>query len=139
MKLWSINGGDCVRTLKGHSDWIGCIAFSPNGKLIVSGSEDRTLKLWSVNDGDCIHTLRGHSDWVRAVSFSNDGQILISGGADDTIRFWDLKTGECLRVIDARICAGLNITDTVGLTDGQRTALKLMGAVDRNTEEIETQ
>ncbi|NEP18365.1 MAG: hypothetical protein F6J97_15915, partial [Leptolyngbya sp. SIO4C1] len=51
---------------------------------------------------------------------------------DETIRFWDVKTGECLRVIDERVCAGMNITDAAGLTAGQRTALKLMGAIDHN-------
>jgi hypothetical protein len=53
---------------------------------------------------------------------------------DGTIGIWDVKTGECLRVIGDRVCAGLDITGTIGLSAGQRTALKLMGAVDHGDE-----
>ena len=62
--------------------------------------------------------------------FSPDGQTLASGSYDETIRIWDVETGECLRVIDERVCGGMNITNVEGLTEGQRSALKLMGAVE---------
>ena len=66
--------------------------------------------------------------------YSPDGAQLASGSADNTIRIWDTKTGECLRVTDDRVCAGLNITGTTGLSPEQRTALKLMGAIDDDDE-----
>ena len=47
---------------------------------------------------------------------------------------WSVKTGQCLRIIDDRTCAELDITDTVGLTKGQRASLKLMGAIDHDDE-----
>ncbi|MEM9090895.1 MAG: hypothetical protein AAGC93_19380 [Cyanobacteria bacterium P01_F01_bin.53] len=81
-----------------------------------------------------MKTLTKHSNLVGTVAFSPDGNTLASGSADETICIWDVNTGECLRVIDDRTCAGLNITNTIGLTPGQRTALKLMGAVDHNDE-----
>lgn len=64
------------------------------------------------------------------MAYSPDGQQLASGSDDSTMRVWDVETGHCIRVIDDRVCAGLNITGTIRLTAGQQTALKLMGAVE---------
>ena len=92
------------------------------------------MKLWNPDSGDCTRTLEGHENWVWSVTYRPDGQQLASASTDNTIRIWDVATGECLQVIDDRVCAGLNITGTVGLSPGQRTALKLMGAVDYDSE-----
>ncbi|MEO0431304.1 MAG: hypothetical protein AAF151_06375, partial [Cyanobacteria bacterium J06656_5] len=80
--------------------------------------------------GDCLATLNGHENLVWSVAFSPDGQTLASGSSDNTIRIWDVATGDCLQVIDERVCGGMDITGVQGLSAGQRTALKLMGAVD---------
>lgn len=92
------------------------------------------IKLWSISTGNCLYTFQGHSSEVVSVAFSSDGKTLASGSDDETIRLWNVKTGECLRIIDEQVCAGMNITDVIGLTVGQRTALKLMGAIDQNDE-----
>jgi hypothetical protein len=55
------------------------VAFSPDGKILASGSEDNTIKLWEVNSGRELRTLRGHSGPVNSVVFSPDGQSLASG------------------------------------------------------------
>ena len=98
-------------------------------------SKDNMVKLWNPSTGECIRTLQGHKDGVLSVAYSTDGKHLASVGYDNTIRIWDVATGKCLRVIDDRVYAGLDITGAVGLTAGQRTALKLMGAVDHDTDE----
>jgi predicted NACHT family NTPase len=132
VKLWSRQSGDCLNTLEGHQDWVRSVAFSPDGATLASGSDDKTVKVWSRQSGDCLNTLEGHQNLVLSVAFSPDGATLASGSYDETLRLWDVKTGECLRVIDERVCGGMDITGVVGLTDGQRTALKLMGAIDLN-------
>ncbi|MGD1929847.1 MAG: NACHT domain-containing protein [Leptolyngbyaceae cyanobacterium] len=132
VKLWSSQSGDCLKTLKGHENWVWSVAFSPDGATLASGSSDQTVKLWSSQSGDCLKTLKGHENLVWSVAFSPDGATLASGSSDETIRLWDVSTGECLRVIDDRVCSGMDITGVTGLTAGQCTALKLMGAIDHN-------
>ena len=88
-------------TLKGHSGGVCSVAFSPDGKRLVSGSEDRTIRLWDTATGTQLLTLKGHSGPVRCVAFSPDGRHLASGsgGTDKTIRIWDTATGTELLAI----------------------------------------
>ena len=78
----------------GHNDVVGSIAFSPDGKKIVSGSNDRTICIWDAQTGTPIgELLRGHTNSVSSVSFSPDGTKIVSGSTDNTIRIWDAQTG----------------------------------------------
>jgi len=80
----------------GHGANISALAFSPDGKYVVSGSEDATLKLWDPNSGAEIRTLRGHSNIVTAVAISVDGSKIASASLDHTLRVWNAASGECL-------------------------------------------
>ena len=61
IKLWSVETGQEIKTLVGHSDDVNSVAFSPDGKTVVSGSEDNNIKLWSVETGQEMKTLVGHT------------------------------------------------------------------------------
>jgi len=70
-------------------------AFSPDGKLLASGSDDNTVRLQDLAVVSCGTTLKRHSGRVGSVAFSPDGKVLASGSNDETVRLWDPTTGTC--------------------------------------------
>ncbi|WP_326826011.1 protein kinase domain-containing protein [Streptosporangium sp. NBC_01756] len=80
-------------TLTGHNDGVCSVAFSPDGKILATGSYDDTVRLWEVATGTSIgRPLTGHNDGVCSVAFSPDGRTLATGSGDDTMRLWDVGT-----------------------------------------------
>lgn len=86
--------GEQIRVLKGHSPWIRSIAFSPDGKKIASGADDRTIRIWNAETGKQIGVLNGHLGSIYSIAFSPNGKYIASGSDDNTIRIWDAATGE---------------------------------------------
>lgn len=86
----------CVYTLPGHSSFVNSLAISPDGKILASGSWDKTIKIWNLETAELIGTLTGHSDRVNSVAISYDGKMLVSGSSDETIKFWNLHNGDLL-------------------------------------------
>src|SRR6266702_1610434 len=79
------NGGGCVPS----------IALSPDGRRIVSGSDDGTIRVWNATTGETeAGPFTGHTGLVLSVAFSSDGQRIVSGSYDRTIRVWNATTGE---------------------------------------------
>ncbi|MFB2975664.1 protein kinase [Microseira sp. BLCC-F43] len=90
-----ISNSLCLRTLTGHRglfSGVNCVAISPDGKILASGSDDKTIRLWHIETGEVIATLFGHTNFVQSVAFSPDGTVLASGSDDKTIKLWDLQT-----------------------------------------------
>ncbi|MDZ8054630.1 MAG: protein kinase domain-containing protein [Aulosira sp. ZfuVER01] len=90
------------KTLIGHSSSVNSVAFSPDGKTLAIGSDDKTIKLWNLETGELIRTLTWRDfdfDFVTSIAISPDGKTLASGSFNKTIKLWNLATGELIRTL----------------------------------------
>src|ERR687885_2567252 len=88
----------CIKALQGHEASINTIAISPDGQILASGSEDRTVSLWNLKTGKRTFTFFGQAGEVSTVAISPDGKMLVAGGFDNTITSWQLDTKALLRL-----------------------------------------
>ncbi|MEZ6053389.1 MAG: WD40 repeat domain-containing protein [Planctomycetaceae bacterium] len=101
MRLWDTDTGELLRVLTGHSSDVNGVAFSPDGDVLATISDDHTIGLWNPDSGERAATLRGHRDMVTGLAYSPDGTILATGDADGVLKTWDASTGEVLNSISA--------------------------------------
>ena len=106
-------------TLKGHTDGVRSVVFSPDGTMLASASYDETIKLWDVESREEIATLEGHTDWVRSVVFSPDGTLLASASWDNTVKLWDGATRAEIATLKGHTEA---VSSVVFSPDGTRLA-----------------
>jgi WD40 repeat protein len=91
VRFWDIPARSAVISLKGHTpQQINCMAFSPDGRLLATGSNDDTVILWDVPEKRAVTTLRGHAGYVTGVAFSPDGRTLATSATDGAVKLWSL-------------------------------------------------
>lgn len=90
-RVWLRRPDGVIQSLQGHQALVRALAFSPDARILASGSGDKTIQLWDSN-GNGMRRLEGHTAPVRAVAFSPDGKRLVSGSDDRTVRLWNLET-----------------------------------------------
>ena len=90
MKIWDAATGKENRTLNGHSNYVTCVTFSPDGRRIASGGDD-AVRLWDAVTGQETLTLEEPASAVTSVAFSRDGQRLAAARFDGTVKVWDAR------------------------------------------------
>lgn len=93
----------------GHTDNVNCIAYSHNGKYMLTGGMDNAIVLWDFKSGMQVRTFLGHSKGITSICFSRDDKTIVSGSYDQTIKVWDTYTGKCTNTIEG---FGYKITQT---------------------------
>ena len=87
------HGGRLVATLTGHGNEVKSVAYSPDGRLLASGSDDGTVRIWDTRTGEeAMIPLRGNDGMVLSVAFARDGKRIVSGGGK-VVHVWSVETG----------------------------------------------
>lgn len=86
-----------ITPFKGHTKKVNTTAFSPDGELLATVSDDNTIRIWNVISGKRVKTLKGHTDDVLCIEFSPNGRELLSGSKDTQIKLWNLSSTKEIR------------------------------------------
>lgn len=136
VEVWDATTEQVLHLLRGHTDHISAVAWSPDNTLIATSSYDQTVKLWNANNGTLLHTLLGHNASVSAIAWSTDGTRLLSWGFDTrpNLFVWDVASGTLLERHDSG-----DIVAAAFSPDGRRLALSAslgIGTIDAQSFEV---
>jgi hypothetical protein len=120
--VWDAETGRDVLSLKGHGSAVFSVAYSPNGKRIVSCSWDHTVKVWDAETGKQVLNLKGHEGTVHHMTYSPDGKRICGRDGTYKVLTWDATTGGLIR--DARPVALMKQFDALSPDGTQRAFIE---------------
>lgn len=92
VRIWDAETGSFVRMLNGPAKVTWSVAWSPDGRYLLSGGADRTAKIWDAETGKELQQFADHSDGILSVAWSPDGHYVVTGCNDGTVRIWNVAT-----------------------------------------------
>lgn len=109
--------------------YIRSVSFSPDGKWLACGAEDKTVKLWDIERKRLHHTFSGHELDIYSLDFSRDGNFIVSGSGDKKAKIWDVEKGECVFTLgNEEVGPKDGVTSVAFSPDGRLVAA---GSLDR--------
>ena len=158
IRLIDFRTGEVTALLKGHTNVISALAFSPDGTRLISGSFDKTARIWAIGsrqsaigNPECLCVLRGHTDYIYAVARSPDGTRAATGSDDDALKLWDARSGRLIKTLtghtndvvsvaftpDGRYLLSGSWDRTIRLWDGRTGAfIKALARQDSNVDSL---
>ncbi|MBS0587449.1 MAG: caspase family protein [Proteobacteria bacterium] len=151
IRLIDFASGQVVRLLQGHQNVILSLAFSADGRRLVSGSFDNTARIWDVTSDQSLYTLSGHRDHIYAVAFSPDGRLVVTGSLDHSLKLWHSTSGKLLNNLhghedevasaaftpDGHYLLSGSVDRTIRLWNGKTgAAIKVLARQDASVEHL---
>ena len=98
---WRISDGQMISSCLGHVTRIWSIAFSHNGRIFASSSDDHTIRIWDPDTGKCISIWENkYTYWVLSLCFHPNNKVLVTGSDDQTVRLWNIESGQCIKSLE---------------------------------------
>lgn len=147
VKIWSLAEGEVLGVLRGHRRGVWSVRFSPpglnssmlgadrGGRLVITGSADKTVRLWALADYSCLKTFEGHVNSVLKTIWIHGGRSVASAGGEGLVKIWDVKSGECVTTLDNHQDRVWVLTQSVTSTTSPPTDVKDNNENDKEDSE----
>ncbi len=100
INVWHVQTGQELQTFSGYSDTVNSVAWSPDGRMLASGSSNNTIRIWDTFTGNQSRILEGHTNEIVCIAFSFNGRLLVSKSLDETVRLWRTDTWELVSILN---------------------------------------
>jgi WD40 repeat protein len=131
--LWNVRTGTHIKTLQGHTKAVISVAFSPDGQILASASNNQTVKLWNIDSGLCIKNLNTRPyTQLTSVAFNPNSQILAISSSEE-VKLWDIRTGEELKTLGGGsfLDGHTDLIRAIALSPASHSQILATGSVDQ--------
>lgn len=101
-QIWNATSGKLLVSLLGHTDAVNDASFSPDGRWVVTASDDRTARVWNADNGQVMAILQGNAGKVTRAVFSPDGLGILTGTSEGAVQIWTMAIGQVLAKLEGK-------------------------------------